>query len=150
MATSTASHGALKQLFELNLQYREGLAPFSSPEGKIGGYIGSGEGTADGPELRGTVRWDLYEKSVGDLSCETNFVGVIETDDGAEIRFDTKGFARVLDRSNTDAWTMNLGLKFETDDERYQWLNAVAALWLGAFDMGTYRHVHQVYADVKQ
>ncbi len=105
-----------RHLCDLDLQYQPGQDAYSTAEGKLGGYIGSGQGRVEGTELKGNVTWDLYERSVGDFSCDSNFVGVIQTDDGAEISFDSKGFARVLDLSNTNKWTMHMGIKFQTED----------------------------------
>ena len=102
-------------------------------------------GTAEGPQIKGRVRWDAYEKSVGKYSCDSEFVGVIETEDGAEIKFESKGFTRVLDRSKTNEWTMHQGIKFESGDERYRWLNGGAGFLIGTFDMDSLEHYYQVY-----
>jgi len=50
------SNETLKPLFELELQYQQGLPPITSAEGRIGQYLGSGEGTVSGERLTGTVR----------------------------------------------------------------------------------------------
>ncbi len=136
---------ALSHVFDLRLKHQEEVEASSSAEGRLGGYIASGRGTAEGPQIRGRVRWDAYEKSVGEDSCDSEFVGVIETEDGAEIKFESKGFARVLDRSKTNEWTMHQGIKFESDDERYRWLNGGAGFLIGTFDMDSLEHYYQVY-----
>lgn len=51
----------LNLLFEMTLQYQPGMAAVTSPEGKTGQYLGSGDGAAIGERVRGRVRWDLYE-----------------------------------------------------------------------------------------
>jgi hypothetical protein len=142
---STTANAPLVSLFEVELQYREGLAAITSPEGRIGQYLGSGDGTIKGSRLQGAVRWDLYE-IVGELRCQTNFVGIIKTEDGAEIQFDATGFGIVTDRSKPNRWHMVNALQFATTDRRYEWLNTLLALWDGQFDMQTYRHYYQVYA----
>jgi hypothetical protein len=140
--TTTPPH--LEPLFQVELQYREGLAAITSPEGRIGQYLGSGDGTIKGQRLQGAVRWDLYEV-VGEARCQTNFAGIIETNNGAKIRFDAKGFGMVSDRSKPHRWHIANAVQFDTEDKRYDWLNTILALWDGEFDMETYRHSYQVY-----
>jgi hypothetical protein len=103
----------------------------------------------NGPRLQGRIRWDLYER-VGEVRCETNFTGVIEADDGAQIRFDTMGYGMVPDRSNPHRWHMVAAVQFDTTSTKYAWLNTVLAVWNGEFDMATYRHRYQVYASVDE
>lgn len=91
----------LEPLFEAKLQYRQGMAPVISSEGHVGEYLGSGDGTVEGPRIRGTVRWDLFEEE-GNRLCGSNLRGVIETDDGAQIPFDAIGFFLRPDKSKPD------------------------------------------------
>ena len=146
MAPSKANQEkGIELLFEIALQYRKGMDAVTSPEGKIGQYLGSGDGTVTGRTLQGLVRWDLYEV-VGEARCQTNFAGVIETDDGGQIHFDAKGFGMVPDPSKPNEWHMASAVQFDTEDNRYERLNAVLGLWDGTFDMETYRHHYRVYA----
>ncbi len=140
------SNRALNPLFEVNLQYKQGLPPITSAEGRIGQYLGSGEGTVSGERLTGTVRWDLYE-AVGETRCETNFAGVIETSDDVQIQFEAKGYGMVRDSSKPNKWTMVAALQFDTTDNAYAWLNNTIAVWDGEFDMETYRHHYQIYGE---
>lgn len=135
----------LNLLFEMELQYQEGMAAMTSAEGKIGQYIGSGDGTASGEEIQGNVRWDLYEV-IDEARCQTNFAGVIETDDGAQVHFDARGYGMATNPSQPDAWHMVYAVQFETADEKYYWLNTTLALWDGQLDMKNYRHHYRVYA----
>lgn len=135
----------LGHLFELELTYQPGLAAITSPEGRAGEYLGSGDGVAAGPGLQGAVRWDLYEV-VGETRCQTNFAGVINTEDGAEIRFEASGLGLVPDRAQPNRWRIANAVRFETADGRYAWLNPVLALWDGEFDMNTSRHHYRLYA----
>ena len=105
----------LEPLFEVALQYRPGMAAIMPTEGRSGDYLGSGDGTVNGPTLQGRARWDLYEQ-VGAVRCETNLVGIIETHDRAQIRFDAKGYGMVPDRSAPHTWHMVEALQFETTD----------------------------------
>lgn len=140
----TLSNG-LNLLFEMELQYKEGMAAITTPEGKIGQYIGSGNGTATGEKLQGAVRWDLYE-AIDDTRCQTNFAGVIKTPDGANIQFDARGYGMAPDPSQPEAWHMVYAVQFEAADEPYRWLNTTLALWDGQLDMKSYRHHYRVYA----
>lgn len=141
---STVQSRQLEPLFEVELEYKEGKAPVST-EGKVGEYIGSGEGTANGPTINGAVHWTLFEAQ-SETVCESNMFGVIETDDGAKIKFDTMGFFMRPDQDNPNLWVTSAAVKFDTEDDGYQWLNTILGVWEGEFDMGTHRHHYQVYA----
>ena len=63
--------------------------PSGGPEGEL---IGSGDGAVSGPAVRGTIRWSNFETQ-GERVCGMHPAGLIETDDGATIRFDARGWA---------------------------------------------------------
>jgi hypothetical protein len=107
--TTTASSGQsrLEALFKADLQYRSESESDTvvDAEGREGTYIGSGDGTVIGDRLRGTVRWSMWSgnclyplvrsgQSVpeGLHLCTLNPAGFIETQDGARIRFDGRGY----------------------------------------------------------
>lgn len=144
---SSAKSAQLEHLFEIKLEYKEGKPPVSSAEGKVGEYLGSGEGTVNGPDVNGTVHWTLFEAQ-GKTVCESNLFGIIETDDGVQIEFDTMGFFMRPEQDNPNRWITSAAVNFNTADGRYQWLNTVLGVWEGEFDMGTYRHHYQVYARI--
>ena len=54
------NYQSLETLFEIKLEYKESTSAVSL-EGKVGEYIGSGEGTAVSPKVNGTVHWTLFE-----------------------------------------------------------------------------------------
>ncbi len=139
----------LKYLFEVELQFRWEMAPVTSREARGGEYIGSGEGTVSGPRIHGTVRWDLFEKQEETL-CRSNLTGVIETNDGAQIQFDSRGFFIKPDESNPAKWVTSASVHFITADQRYEWLNTHLAVWEGEFDMDTYRHRYHAYIQVTE
>ncbi len=63
-------------------------------------------------------------------------VARIITDDGAQIRFDGRGYA--TRRSQGDpSWRVAATLYFTTVDSRYSWLNGALALWEGEFNQAT-------------
>lgn len=148
MTTKTAT---LKHLFDADMMVRGQGAiqdAITSPEGKVGVYMGSGDGIVAG-QVNGAIKWDLYE-AMDDGVCLTNFAGEIETDDGATIRFDARGHGKVPDPEKPNDWVMVYGVKFDTDDERYSWLNATLGVWEGEFSMETYRHHYRIYAHVNK
>ncbi|MBI4787312.1 MAG: DUF3237 family protein [Chloroflexi bacterium] len=60
---------------------------------------------------------------------------MIETDDGAEIWFDAKGYGfRGADAHFPHRWHLTMSLRFETEDARYRWLNTTLGMWQGEFD----------------
>ena len=140
--TKTAT---LQPLFNAEMHYR-GQEAISSPKGKVGSYVGSGDGTVKG-RIQGVIHWDLYE-AIDEGVCLTNLAGSIHTDDGATIGFDARGHGKVPDPQKSKEWVMVYGVKFDTTDERYAWLNATLGVWEGEFSMETYQHHYRIYAHV--
>jgi hypothetical protein len=137
--TSAIQDQRLEYLFDLELQFQWEMPPTTSREAGEGEYIGSGEGAAKGPKINGTARWDLFEKREKIL-CRSNLIGVIETDDGAQIQFDSRGFFIKPDEANPNKWITSASVYFDSADRRYEWLNARLAVWEGEFDMTTFHH----------
>ena len=135
----------IQLLFTLDLQYVKGKERVLSEAGRVGDYLGSGEGQISGERLSGTVEWDLFEK-VEESVCESNLRGVITSDDGTLIHFDTLGFFRPPADSEDSIWQNASAVTFRTEDERYSWLNNLTASWQGRFDMSAYQHHYTVFA----
>ena len=114
-------------------------------EGKVGEYIGSGEGIVEGPQIQGTVHWTLFE-AVNEVACQSNLFGLITTKDGAEIKFDSMGIFMVPDKEKPHLWATTAGVSFETKDQKYRWINPILGVWEGEFDSKSYRHHYRVYA----
>jgi hypothetical protein len=133
-----------KHLFDLELKFQWDMPPITTREAGEGEYIGSGGGTVEGSRIQGTVNWDLHEKQEKTL-CRSSLGGVIKTNDGAEIRFDSRGFYIRPDESIPNKWITSASVCFDTADRRYAWLNTQLAIWEGEFDMETYLHHYQVY-----
>jgi len=125
----------LELLFALELHYQGPieLAPIGD---KVGQLVGGGDGTLAGPRVRGTVRWSNYETTGLDQVCALQVPGVIQTHDGAEIRFEGREFAMPLSEGSQQ-WRVAGALRFKTDDLRYAWLNDTFALVSGTFDYET-------------
>ena len=117
-------------LFDVDLRYQESTVAMARPDG-AGDLIGSGIGQIVGPRLRGKLRWSNFEHSRPD-GCQLTLVGEIETEDGATIGFDSRGFA-VAPATGTE-WKITAAVGFVVDDPRYQWLQAIQAVWAGGFD----------------
>jgi hypothetical protein len=130
--------------FTIELAYKKGKPQVLAEPGRVGDYLGSGEGTIKGDRVNGRVQWDLFEK-VEEIVCESNLRGLIETEDGATIQFDTLGFFRRPTRPEDNIWMNTSAVTFHTNDPRYTWLNEIAGIWQGTFDMAAYRHSYQVF-----
>lgn len=135
----------LEHPFDAELHYRAGIEPLVEPGGREGELIGSGDGVANGEKLSGRLRWSMFAADCpyrpdggardtdGDHLCTTNPALMIETDDGATIWIDARGYG--LRRQNADPrWVLTASLRFQTDDARYAWLNRVFGVWEGVFD----------------
>lgn len=68
----------------------------------------------------------------------------IETNDGAQIRADGRGFA-ARDRGESSEWRVAATLRFRTDDARYAWLDGALGLWEGEFDSERHRARYRAY-----
>jgi hypothetical protein len=152
----SSSEDRLEALFKADLQYRSEAESDAvvAAEGREGVYIGSGDGTVTGDRLRGTVRWSLWSgnclyplarsgQSVpeGLHLCTINPAGFIETQDGARIRFDGRGYGL----RSSEKYQTNLTLVFGTEDVRYEWLTKVVAVMQGEFDEKTGQATWNVY-----
>jgi len=156
--TTNTSSGEtrLETLFKADLQYRSESQSDAVvvAEGREGVYIGSGDGTVTGDQLRGTVRWSLWSGNClyplvrsgqsapeGLHLCTINPAGFIETEDGARIRFDGRGYGL----RSSGKYQTNLTLVFGTEDVRYEWLTKVVAVMEGEFDEKTGQATWNVY-----
>src|SRR5258708_20982288 len=154
--TSSSDENRLESLFKADLQYRSESQSGAvvDAEGRDGVYFGSGDGTATGDRLRGTVRWSLWSgdclyplvrsgQSVpeGLHLCTVNPAGFIETPDAARIRFDGRGYGL----RSSEKYQTNLTLIFSTEDVRYEWFTKVVSVIDGDFDEKTGRTTWNVY-----
>jgi len=123
----------LEPLFDAELDYQPGMPPLTS-EGD-GAMIGSGDGTVHGPKLDGKLEWTLFEQP-GSTMCAMAPVFRITTGDGAQIRFEGRGYGTRPSQSDP-AWRVAATLHFTTGDSRYSWLDGALALWEGGFNEAT-------------
>jgi hypothetical protein len=73
-----------------------------------------------------------------------NPVAVIETDEGAQVRFEARGFARRADEASRIR-AVAATLLFEGQEERYRWLDSALGVWEGEFDAEAHRARYQTY-----
>ena len=132
-------------LFYAELQYQPSAPPVALQQdsNRSGELLGSGDGAVSGEILQGRVHWSIFE--VQGPICETNIVGVITTDDGAQVAFETRGYGIVPDRNQPSLWELPAVVMFRTESPAYQWLNTTLALWEGTFDMRHGLHTYHAY-----
>jgi len=98
---------------------------------------GIGSGTATGEGFSGEVHWSNQPRRRGDGTMLPNARGVITTDDGAEIFFDLTGRTVFTDSDGEPVGCQLLMTLFESEDERYAWLNNKVCMTEGAIDPRT-------------
>lgn len=137
----------LEPLFRAELEY-DNSVKVNIPQGsQVGDHIGNGRGTLTG-KINGEILWQFYAENCAYLwikdgkeppanqhLCKTNPGGIIKTSDGAEIKFDAKGYGfKGFDKENPHLWNLTCALQFHTEDERYLWLNTALGVWEGQFN----------------
>lgn len=135
--------GAMQHLFDAEVQ-ATGKTVLSPRGPQEGDRVGGGEGRALGPRIKGTIRFALFENSTKH-ACTMQMPGEIVTDDGATIWFEAQGHSIVPDQTAPSRWKLGGAFRFQTDDERYRWLNGVLALWDGDFNMDTGKARYRLY-----
>jgi hypothetical protein len=70
--------------------------------------------------ISGRFRGANHPNRRGDGTFVVDFLGVIETDDGAEVLFDYRGYGRTYQAGRRQIVTSATHL---SEDERYRWLN---------------------------
>jgi len=144
---STTERSEVEHLFDFELQATPGRQPYISTEGRDGSFITNSIGTLTG-KIRGKIRMAFFaidcayllvqagrDPGPGQHLCKENDGGVIETEDGARIAFDTKGYGlRGADPSFPKRWRLAMAVQFSTTDKRYEWLNTAFGFWEGQFD----------------
>ena len=149
----------LTAMFVAELQYDDHVELTIPMEGRAGELIGKGKGTLKGDRINGTITWAFYAEQCSFLLvkqgktppadqhlCRTSPGGVIHSEDGAEIRFDARGYGfRGSDPSRPHIWHLTSALQFQTDDPRYQWLNSVLGVWEGEFDETARKATYRAY-----
>lgn len=146
----------LEHLFSAVVQFTsESHADAVIPaDGREGEYLGSGNGTVTGNRVQGTIQWSFYSgnclyprirrgERVDEAFhlCTLNPGGFIDTQHGARIRFDGKGYGL----RSPDRYRLGMTLAFRAEDARYAWLEKVLGLMQGDFDERAGRATWTVY-----
>src|SRR5215470_20279334 len=105
----------LEHLFDAELTYRAGMAPLA--EHGEGQLIGSGDGSVHGQQVRGALRWTLFEGG-GELVCTMNPILAIRTEDGASIGIEGRGYAHRASRAS-QMWRVAATLLFSVKTGSY-------------------------------
>jgi hypothetical protein len=142
----------LEHLCDLELIYREmpGLGtkfvlgqPYGTEEGT--GY-GEGDGQVSGTQLNGTLRWVNHPHRRSDGTMLPDAHGVILTDDGAMLLFSLQGRTTFVG----DQGQQLLRVLFETDAERYRWLNSALCVLEGQVEAARMGIRAQVFVCVSE
>lgn len=124
----------LEKLCELDLHYVADFHYVSPYEGASGSGWGRGEGTATGARLRGAVQWSNHPTGRGDGAMQPRARGVITTPEGADVLFDLTGRTVFSQQDGETVGRQLLMTLFESDDDRYRWLNNTVCMTEGAID----------------
>ncbi len=124
----------LERLCELDLHYVTDFHFVSPYAGESGSGWGRGEGAATGTRLTGTVQWSNHPTGRGDGAMQPRARGVISTPDGAEVLMDLTGRTVFAERDGDTVGRQLLMTLFESDDDRYSWLNNTVCMTEGAID----------------
>lgn len=107
------------------------VRPYGGEEGVA---FDVGTGTITGERLRGTVRWANYPHRRSDGAMLPDLHGVIMTDEGATIIFSVQGRTVWMNTPRGPVGNQLLWVLFETEDQRYRWLNDVLCVLEGQIE----------------
>ena len=122
-----------------------------SPDGsQAGAGYGEGEGSAFGPRIKGSIRWTSHPQRRGDGVTLPAADGAITTEDGATILFEMRGRTVTIEKESGEKGGQLLHVIFESDDERYAWVNRAICVAEGVVDPGSLRLVLGVHECVNE
>ena len=137
----------LQHFCDMELENRQGIPRAIPGRGRLGEYLGSGEGAVFGQAVNGIVLWDLFQEH-GEFLCEANLRGIIKVDDGAQISFDALGHLMRPEMSKPTEWFMTASVRFKTDARHFYKLNNLLAILHGKYDMGANWHSYHIFTQV--
>ena len=118
----------LEPLYVVRFSYSGGWgADLAGPDSAEGMYFFLAEGRCEG-RIPGHFRGANHPSRRGDGTFLADLQGVIETDDGAEVLFDYKGYGRAYPTGRRQIVTSATHL---SEDERYRWLNDSLSVGVG-------------------
>jgi hypothetical protein len=95
---------------------------------------GIGVGVVTGERLGGTAQWSNQPARRGDGVMLPNARGVIATPDAAEVMFDLTGRTVFIERNGEEVGRQLLTVMFESENDRYAWLNNTVCVGDGLID----------------
>ena len=120
--------------------------PFSFGFSMQRDLIAQGKGTFQGPRIRGTLTWSKLARKFREHEYSNTWVtGWLETEDGAEIMYEAKGYAVIPDMTQPGNWMYTATVRFEEPDEPYEWMSNVVAVWVGDFNVETGKAHYRAY-----
>jgi hypothetical protein len=131
----------LESVCEMRLTYRDTeledwtgkLAMIRPYGGEEGSAYGEGDGFVTGEKLNGRARWVNHPHRRSDGVMLPDVHGIIRTDDGAMVHFGLQGRTVPGPR---ERGAQLLTVIFESEDERYRWLNNSLCVLEGVIDPG--------------
>jgi len=118
----------LKPLYRVRFTYSEEWSiNLPSADRSEGQYYFVAEGRCEG-RITGRFHGSNHPRRRGDGTYEPDFQGVINTDDGAVIFFDYRGYGRSYPSNRRQIVITGTHL---TEDDRYQWLNDSVSVGVG-------------------
>lgn len=149
----------LSRLFEFAWQVDPSAETVIPPTHREGAHLSDGTGRSEGG-LSGTMRFSMYTgdcpldpgylelpegqpKASGDHVCTVKPGALLETDDGAVIQLDFRGFGLRLE-ARAPMWSLNGSLRMHATDQNYTWVNGGLYVFEGEFNENTGRGDYRV------
>ena len=101
---------------------------------EAGSGWGIGDGVVTGERLAGRSQWSNQPMRRGDGVMLPNARGVITTPEDAEVIFDLTGRTVFIDRDGEEVGRQLLTVLFESEHDRYAWLNNTVCVGDGMID----------------
>jgi len=118
----------LEPLYRVRFAYSDGWgADLAGPNSNERQFFFLAEGRCEG-RVSGRFRGANHPYRRGDGTFLPDFQGVIETDDGAEVLFDHRGYGRAYPVGRRQIVASGTHL---SEDERYSWLNDSLSVGVG-------------------
>ena len=118
----------LEPLYRVRFTYSDGWgADFAGPDGDECKFFFLAQGRCEG-RISGRFRGANHPNRRGDGTFLPDFQGVIETDEGAELLFDYRGYGRAYPVGRRQIVATGTHL---SEDERYRWLNDSLSVGVG-------------------
>lgn len=141
----------LNRLCAMDLEYTDNFH-LARPYGNESGLgWGVGRGTVAGERLAGAVQWSNQPWRRGDGVMLPDVRGLITTPEGAEVFVDLTGRTVFVQQGGATVGRQLLMTLFESQDERYAWLNNEVCVAEGVIDperLAAHFEVHVCQSDL--